>query len=365
MAKQDPSISERETVEKLLATLQELPDVHTRPPKWEVAIPNSRARIDAEIDIKMAGRNFYLLVEVKKSLFPRDVRQALWQLKDCVRAFGHGKEVVPLLAAESIAPGSKELLRHENIGYYDTGGSLFIPAHGAYVYIDKPPPRALSKSVRVLFKGKRAQVLHVLLHDRHEWFSVKKLAEIAKVSPATVSETLTALERFNWLSTRGQGPAKERQVTDPRALLDEWKKQVLAGPKLSIRRYYVPSVSDSDKLVGRLDKVFESHDLEYVLTQEVAAQRYSPFLSAISRVACRVALGRRAHEAIEQLDAREVTEGANLTMIETLSQGAFLFKERLGSAWIANPIQVYLDLLLAAGRAQDIAEHLRHERIGF
>jgi hypothetical protein len=356
---------DREMVEKLMITLQELPEVHAHPPTWEVSIPKSRGRIDAEIDLRMADRELRLLVEVKKSLFPRDVRQALWQLQEYARAVGRGKEVVPLLAAESISPGSKELLRREKVGYYDTGGSLFIPATGAYVYIDKPPPRALSKSVRVLFKGKRAQVLHALLHDRHKWFSVKKLAEIAKVSPATVSETLTALDRFDWLSTRGQGPAKERQVAEPTAFLDEWKKQVLAGPKLSMRRYYVPAASDSDKLASRLDKIFEARDLDYVLTQEIAAQRYSPFLSSISRVSCRVVPEQRTNAAIKELDAREVTEGANLAIIETRSEGEFLFKQRLDSVWVANPIQVYLDLLLAAGRAQDMAEHLRHERIGF
>jgi hypothetical protein len=60
-----------------------------------------------------------------------------------------------------------------------------------------------------------------------------------------------------------------------------------------------------------------------------------------------------------------VTEGANLSVIETKSHGEFLFKEQVGSLWLANPIQVYLDLLRSGGRAQDMAEHLRRDRIGF
>ena len=365
MAMQDLGISERETVEKLLATLQELPDVHAQPPRWEVPLPNARGRVDAEIDLTVAEQDYRLLVEVKKSLFPRDVRQALWQLQDYVRAHGRNKTVIPILAAESISPGSKELLRREKIGYYDTGGNLFIPARGAYFYIEKPPPKTLSKSIRALFRGKRAQVLHVLLHDREQWFGVKKIAETAKVSPATASETLTALERFDWLVSRGQGPSKERRLAQPGALLDEWKKQVLAGPKLSIRRYYVPAASDYEKLANRLGQACDVRDLEYVVTQEAAAQRYAPFLSAISRVASRMAQGRKLDGALKELDAREVTEGANLLIIDTRSEGEFLFKERLGSMWLANPVQVYLDLLLASGRAQEAAEHLRRERIGF
>jgi hypothetical protein len=53
-------------------------------------------------------------------------------------------------------------------------------------------------------------------------------------------------------------------------------------------------------------------------------------------------------------------------MIETFSEeGPFLFKERHESAWFASPVQVYLDLQIAGGRAKEAAEHLRSERIGF
>lgn len=362
---EDVAAWEKETVEKLVATLDQLPEAHAHLPRWQVAVPNKRGRIDAEIDFTVGGSNYLIVVEAKKSLFPRDVRQILWQLQDYARALGHNKSVIPLLAAESISPGSKELLRSEKVGYFDTGGSLFIPARGAYVYIEKPPPRSLAKSVRSLFSGKRAQVLHTLLHDPKEWSGVTKLAEIARVSPATVSETLVAIERFDWLESRGQGPSKERRLIEPAALLDEWKKQVLAGPKLLVRRYYVPGASDSEKLANRLGALLTASDLDYVLTQEVAAQRYAPFLSSISRVACRLALDRRLEGIIKELDAREVTEGTNLNIIETRSESAFLFKERLGAVWFASPIQVYLDLLLAGGRAQEMAEHLRRERIMF
>jgi hypothetical protein len=102
----------------------------------------------------------------------------------------------------------------------------------------------------------------------------------------------------------------------------------------------------------------------YVLTQEAAAQLYAPFLSTISRVPCRMAPGRAADAALSKLEARVVGEGANLLVIETKSQGEFLFKERHGSLWLANPVQVYLDLLRSGGRAPEVAEHLRRERIG-
>jgi hypothetical protein len=65
------------------------------------------------------------------------------------------------------------------------------------------------------------------------------------------------------------------------------------------------------------------------------------------------------------LKAREVGEGSNLVFLEAASYGEFLFRERERGVWLANPIIVYLDLLQSDGRAKEMAEHLRRERIHF
>lgn len=355
---------ERDTVEKLVETLQTLPQVHADLPVWEPQ-PHRR-EIDAEVDFMAGDRHHVLLIEVKRDVYPRDVRQILWQIKnyaDATRNRDPEKSVVPLLAAESISAGAKDLLKEENVGYFDTGGSLFIPAHGVYVYIEKPPPKTLQRATRALFKGKASQVLHALLQRREAWMGVKEVADLAQVSPATASATLTALERLDWVSSRGQGRSKERRLSAPTALLNEWKKQVLAVRPPLIRRYYV-SAADVTELPGRLDRACEASGVEYVITQEAAAQVYAPYLSTILRVACRLAPGRDADAALSKLGARVVSEGANLVVLETSSQGEFLFKERHDSVWLASPLQVYLDLLRSGGRAQEAAEHLRRERIG-
>jgi hypothetical protein len=365
MATQRPTRLEQDVVEKLLDALQTVPHAHTGPPEWD--IPLDGKKVDAKVDLRVAERSFILLIEVKKSVYPRDVDQILWQVSkyaDQAQARDRNKTFVPLLAAESISTGAKELLRNELVGYYDTGGSLFIPARGAFIYVDKPPPQSLERAVRTLFKGKRSQVFQALLHKRDTWFSVKDLAELAKASPATTSETLAALERFDWIETRGQGPSKERRLTQPSALLDEWKKQVFAGRPLPIRRYYVPD-SNPEDLANRFAQTCEAHGVEYALTQEAAAQLYAPFLSNVSRVAFRMVPSRDGDMILGELHARVVTEGVNLIVIETKSQGEFLFKEHIGSVWLANSVQVYLDLLSHGGRAQEMAEHLRRERIGY
>lgn len=352
---------ERALIEQFLESLRELPDVHAELDALESGA-SADDRVDAQIHLNVAGKSIVLLVEVKKTVYPRDVRQVLWQFK----SLQHGRyaDAQNFLIAESLSPGAKELLRAERIGYYDNGGSLFLPASGAYVYIDKPPPKTLEKSVRSLFSGRRAQVLHALLVNHEEWFGVTEVAEQAQVAPSTASDVLGELERFDWLVSRGQGPSKERHLREPGALLDAWAKQLATQRAPTLRRYFVPGAK-AETLIERLGQVLDAQQVGYAMSYEAAAQRYAPFLSGISQVRTRLLASAGADTAMAELDARIVNEGANLAVIETKSAGELLFRQQVGGVWLASPIQVYLDLLRGEGRAKEMAQHLRRERIRF
>lgn len=354
------------TSDGLLEALRKLP-VITREP---VVLPLSRGdrEIDAKIEFGAGGREYLLLVKTRKSVYPVDARQAFWQLKRHAESIGgsdKGKQIIPLVVAESISPGGKEFLKSKNFGFYDTGGSLFITARDIYVYIEKPPPKIFRRSIRSLFTGRRSQVLHALLIRHNEWFGVKDLAQFAEVSLATTSETLSALERFDWLVVEGQGPSKKRKLANPAALLDEWREQTPTALQRQTRhRFYVPLCAPDD-IAHRLDDICEGLGLRYVLTEQSAAQTYAPFLTHVLRLTCRLEFGSCMKELCARLEARDVNEGANLEVIKTRSSGEFLFRERVGTVWLASPVQVYLDLLRSEGRSKEIAEHLRHERMGF
>ncbi len=361
----ESSLTEQQLIARFLDALRELPEVEASLDRWEPTGAHDRG-YDAQVDLHVAGRSFVLLLEAKKAVFPRDVRQVIWQLQAAShgKPAGHGEKPLPLLVAESISPGAKELLRSERVGYYDSGGSLYLPAPGAYLYIDKPPPKALTKSVRTLFSGRRAQVLHALLVEHQSWFGVTELAQQAMVSPATASQVLTELERFDWLEARGQGPSKERYLREPASLLDAWAKQLATIRPPALRRYYVPGTK-ADTLAARIGRAFDAHDVQYEVSHEAAAQRYAPFLSNVSQVRVRVLIGANADAAIGDLDARVVNEGANLGVVEAKSPGELLFREQMDGLWLASPIQIYLDLLRGEGRSKEMAEHFRKERIGF
>jgi hypothetical protein len=357
--------SEPRLIKEFLESVRELPDARAEFDQERDHGHPDRG-YDARIDLKVADQSIELLVEVKKVVYPRDVRQILWQLRELDHRAQprRDRDRQFMILAESISPGAKELLRAERVGYFDSGGSLFLPARNAYLYIDRPPPKALQKSMRSLFSGRRAQVLHALLVRHREWFGVKDIAKLVQVAPSTASEVLSELDRLEWLASRGRGPSKERHLREPAALLDAWVKQLPSLKQPGMRRYYVPGLK-TDALIERLGQVFNSHAVNYAVSYEAAAQRYAPFLSTVSQVRARMLAGQNADAAVADIGARLVDEGSNLVTIETNSAGELLFREKADGVWLASPIQVYLDLLRGEGRAKEMADHLRKERVGF
>ncbi len=359
-------VVEKQLLDQFLEALQGLPGVQAE--LGSLIQPSGPDReYDARVALRAGGKAATLMIVVKKTLYPRDVRQMLWQFQAFARRWpqsAEARQTLFFLVAQSISPGAKDLLRDERVGYYDSGGSLFLPAHNIYVYVDKPLSKTLSKSIRSLFSGRRAQVLHALLMRHGEWFGVKEVAAQARVSPATASQVLTELEKYDWVVSRGQGPTKERDLREPGALLNEWARQLAVMPPLAMRRYFVPSVR-AEGLVQKFAEVCAARKAEYALTHEAAGQRYAPFLSTFSQVRSRMMAGATADGVLGALDAHIVDQGANLMIIEVKTSGDFLFRELVDGTWLASPIQVYLDLIRGEGRAKEMAKHLRQERLGF
>ena len=360
-----PTTSEPELIDQFLTALHAVPDVRAQ--RRDEMVVTAGWRCDAWIDLSVADKAVGLFVEAKKSFYPRDVREVLWHLRELAHQANqkpNAPEVVPVVVAEAISPGAKELLRKERVGYYDIGGSLFLPAPNVYIYVDKPPPKTFSRTIRSLFSGRRAQVLHAMLLNYEAWFRVHDLAELAEVSPSTASEGLIELERLEWVVARGRGPHKQRRLEEPSALLDAWAEQLAKMRPPAMHRYYVPLIR-AGELVERIAVTFAAHGVEYAIAGEAAGQHYAPFLSHLSRVHCRVPMGRALEHVLGKLGARDVDEGTNLVVIESRLPGELSFRELANGIWFASPVQVYLDLLRTEGRAKELAQHLRAERIGF
>lgn len=359
----DPLRSERVLINQFVDAMRALPNVTADSLRWEIRLPNGSIR-DAEVDLHIAGKRVKLEIEAKKTLYPRDVREILWRLRPYSKPLRQEVDaIVSVLAADSISPGAKELLKQEGIGYFDSGGSVYVSAPGAYIHIDKPSPKGQLKSFESLYSGVRAQVLHALLHDHRAWVGGRALALQARVSPATASQVLSELERLEFVESRGQGPHKQRHVSQPGALLDSWVRQLAVKRAPALRRYFVPALK-ADNLLP-LAQTLAAHGVEYAISYEAAAQHYAPFVTHLSQVRARVLMSAGWDAAIAGLNGQAVEQGANFAVTDAKSSGELLFREQAAGVSWANPIQVYLDLQRGEGRSHEMAEHLRRERIGF
>ena len=357
------ALIEQQIVQSLLDALRAVPGLRAELRSLDGSNASSEYRPDAEIALEIAGRHITLRVEAKRDLFPRDAREVLWRMGTSGGA-GDDSPILRMIAADSLSPGAKELLKAEGVGYYDRGGSLYVPAPGAYIYVDKPPPKSVAKTIGSLFKGRRVQVVHTLLLHPREWLTGKDLAERAQVSTATVSQVMTELERLEFISPNEQGPNKRRQLREPGRLLDQWAEYVTPLKPPALRRYFLPALR-AEQLLDALTRAFSAHEVPYAVSFEAGAQSYAPFLSSISQLKCRAMSGTALESGLAALNARVVEEGANFSVLETKFAGDLLFREQLEGTWLASPIQVYLDLLRSEGRAKDLAQHLRRERIRF
>jgi hypothetical protein len=355
--------TERVLINQFVDAMRALPNVTADSLRWDIQLPNGSVR-DAEVDLHIAGKRVRLEIEAKKTLYPRDVREILWRLRPYSKPLRQEVDaIVSVLAADSISPGAKQLLKEEGIGYFDSGGSVYLPAPGAYIHIDKPPPKGQLKSFESLYSGVRAQVLHALLHHHRAWIGGQALALQAHVSPATASQVLSELERLEFVESRGQGPHKQRHVTQPGALLDSWVKRLAVKRAPALRRYFVPALKADNPLP--LAHELAARGVEYAISYEAAAQHYAPFITHVSQVRARVLMSAEWDVVIAGMNAQTVEEGANFTVIDAKSSGELLFREQAAGVSWANPIQVYLDLQRGEGRSHEMAEHLRRERIGF
>lgn len=350
-------------IDAFVAALSAVPDTTAHVVAREEA-NDGPARIDFMVEAKVAGRSLLMLVETKQTAFPRDVREAVWQLRayQARRPTNGLNQTIGFIIAEAISPGARETLRAEGIGYFDKGGSLYVPAPGAYVFIDRPQAKSKARALGAIFHGRKAQVLHAVFKRRDDWVSVKDIAEASGVSPATASQTLTELERRDWMQARGTGPAKLRRLSDAAAMVDAWGRYLSAQKPPRPRRYFVPGREND--LTQRLAQACDAYGVTYAITGEAAAQLYAPYLSSVSHVSCQMMPRREAQEVLAALDARPVDGGWNLAVFEQKAAGDFADTQIEGGVRLASPLRVYLDLQSGPGRAKELAEHLRKERLG-
>ncbi|MGH2588478.1 MAG: hypothetical protein ACRDJE_26450 [Dehalococcoidia bacterium] len=317
---------------------------------------------DLAIAADVKGRPVRFLVEIKASGYPRDVQRAIWQFAP-LRQVEQLVMDVPIVAAPAISQTSRELLRRHSIGYWDTGGSLYVDLPWALYWLDRPVPAGAPRLLRSVYHGSTASVLHALLLEPHKAWHITELAERVGVSASTTHQVCMFLEQQLWMEREGKGPRAVRLLREPGALLDAWAAEHSLA-EYAPHRFYRWS-RDPSALIQTVCEALTAHGVDYALTLDSGAQQLAPFGTNAERVWLLVPASAPIEQIARAVDLRAVEEGESVTFLVTREPSPLLFRQRVGELCVASDVQLYLDLWTWPRRGKEQARHLRAERLRY
>ena len=320
------------------------------PPGWSLyartEAPSGRYQVDLLAEIASpAGETAVLAIEIKRTLEPRGVLQAVEQISAITnRAL---PRAVPVVAASYLSPRARAILRDRGVGYIDTTGNVRIEASTPGLFIsadggDRDPWPRDHKLQSLRGRGAARAVRAIV--DTIPPYGVRELAQSTSVSAPTLSRVLDLLER-EAIVTRVRGAVS---AVDWQGAIRRWTED------------YDQTESNTSTVVleprglTALEKKLRTTKLRYVATGAFAAQRFDPIAPA-RQAAIYVT---DAIEFIDHLDLRETEAGANVVILEPFDPVVFdRAVDRDGLRCVA-PSQLAADLLTGPGREPSQGEHL-------
>ena len=312
----------------------------------ETEAPAGRYRVDLLAKIASPkGAKAVLAVEIKRTLEPRSVLQAVEQISTITNRALPG--AVPIVATSYLSPRARAILRDRGVGYIDITGNTRIEATTPGLFIstdgvDRDPWPRDHKLQSLRGRGAARAVRAVI--DTSPPYGVRELAQSTRVSAPTLSRVLDLLER-EAIVTRLRGAVS---AVDWQGAIRRWTED------------YDQTESNTSMMaleprgLPALENKLRATKLPYVATGAFAAQRFDPIVPA--RLAALYVTD--AIECIDHLDLRETDAGANVMILEPLDPVVFdRAVDRDGLRCVA-PSQLVADLLTGPGREPSQGEQV-------
>ena len=319
------------------------------PPGWSYARTEASAgRYQVDLLAKIAspsGATAVLAIEIKRTLEPRGVLQAIEQLSAITA--GAMPQAVPIVAASYLSPRVRTLLRNRGVGYIDTTGNVRIEASMPGLFIstdgvDRDPWPRDHKLQSLRGRGAARAVRAIV--DTIPPYGVRELAQSTSVSAPTLSRVLDLLER-EAIVTRVRGAVS---AVDWQGAIRRWTEDY------DQTESNTSTVALEPRGLTALEKKLFTTKLRYVATGAFAAQRFDPIAPA-RQAAIYVT---DVIEFIDHLDLRETEAGTNVVILEPFDPVVFdRAVDRDGLRCVA-PSQLAADLLTGPGREPSQGEHL-------
>jgi hypothetical protein len=311
----------------------------------------SGRRPDFVVRVETIGGEYNLVVEAKSSGQPRVARRAIDQL----RVYSEGvPNPYPVLLAPYVADAAAQLCARDGVGYIDLAGNCRLSF--GQVYIEqrgRKNPYSEKRELRSLYSPKAERVLRVLLTSPQRTWRVQELASEAAVSLGLVSKVKQILKLREWLAPRSKGV----RLLNPEAALTEWAGEYRYSKHRAVDFYSLVSGNELEKQVALAAKTSDSR---IALTGFSAAVRYAP---AVRYRRSMIYCAGEATTIAQKLDLKQVSSGANLTLIQPYDEGVFYGVEPRDGLPVVSAIQTYLDLMKQSTRGEEAAAALMQEVI--
>lgn len=326
--------------------------------------PSTRPVLRFEVEHEQGKR--YFVVEVLRSGYPRDIRDAAWRL-DYRPADIPGKWIT-MVAAPHLSDSAREELRRRGIGYFDGSGSLYLRDDHWLIDIQREGKKAPRQSGS-LFSESREMVVHALLNRAFQWLTGAELAAASLTSQYTCSIVLQELERQEMVESVGAGRNMRRRLRAPAALLDAWSEAWTAR-KHSRRQGYV-YVHHAEQLAAHIARTLQDASIAHpwAFTGAIAANLHSPMLTAVDVVDMIVPDGCE-EEFAAVIGMEPADTGGNIVLHGRDGASMLFAGEHIrtnassGNTLripLASPFIQYLDLLDGKRRNKEMAARLRDE----
>lgn len=318
-------------------------------------------RAEVMISPKGKGDSVLLAVQLLRDAYPRDIERAIWALEEVRGEHAKSREHIKMVAAETLSPGAKKMLKERGCAYFEASGSLYLRTKRWFINIELPStPPSKSNSVS-LFTGAREGVVHALLMNTHTWMTGGELAERAQTSGFTCSVVLQELERREWCESTGGGRTRRRRLVKPGELLDAWAEHWTQREEPKTKGYLF--VENPKHLIGGVTDLIQKAGLasECYVSGTAAGNAFAPLLTAVDVVDVVIPPGQ-TQTFLKALNMKPVSKGANVTLIERDVPARPIMQPFDNCACnFASPYILYLDLLDGRGRNKELAEHVREK----
>ena len=251
--------------------------------------------------------------------------------------------------APYISPRAAEICKQDGIGYVDLAGNCRLCFGSVYIeQRGRPNVFAEKRDLRSLYSPRAERVLRVLLIKPKKSWKTVDLADEARVSLGQVSNVKKLLLDREWIAVKKPG----FELTEPGELLQEWKKNYSFPRNEIISLYSLKSIAQTE---ADISEYCQRKGLKYAFTGFSGAARFAPTVRYNRATAY---IEEANEDTITDLDFKEVSSGANVSLIKPYDDGVYYGSRDVKGTRIVSPIQVYLDVFGFRGRGEEAAQAL-------